>query len=59
MKKLLAPFDREIKGVFKVINMQSSLYIVLSKKSSIEEKKKFKLAIDSALRTQRNADCGD
>jgi len=36
MKKLLAPFDREFKQVPETINMQSSLSILLSKKSLIE-----------------------
>jgi len=39
MKKLLAPFDREFKQVPVTINMQSSLDILLSKKSSIEGEK--------------------
>jgi len=39
MKKLLVPFDREPKEVLETINMQSSLDILLSRKSSIEGKK--------------------
>jgi len=55
---LLAPLDREFKEVLKTINMPSILYIALLEKPLIERVKKFKMTINSALKTQKTIDGG-